>query len=127
MAALPSPSEYAEQVAFVQWLDLMGLKHTSIPNSTYTKSWKQKNTNKLLGLHAGFPDLVVVIPGKGLLCVEMKKRKGGVISEAQKSWILALNTIPGVEARVCRGSDQAIAFVGEFYHKEPTQHTGNMF
>ena len=117
MNKLPTPLESAEQATFVQWLDLMGLKHTSIPNSTYTTSIKQKMHNKRQGLHAGLPDVLVVIPNKGLLFVELKRRKGGVVSEAQRDWILALNTVAGVEARVCAGSDAAIAFVGEFYHK----------
>lgn len=45
------PTEYEEQVALVQYLNLMGIKHTSIPNSTFTTSWGQKMKNKKMGLH----------------------------------------------------------------------------
>lgn len=114
------PLESWEQIQFVNWLDLVGLKHTSVPNSTWTTSWKQKSHNKHMGLHAGFPDLIVCIPhwqskdGQGhLVMIEMKRRKGGVISAEQKVWIAELNMLgaSGVEAHVAKGAEEAINLV----------------
>lgn len=118
------PSEYAEQCTFVDWLEWNKLKFTAIPNATYTKSVKQKVKNKREGLRRGFPDLIVIIPwhrtedqeGK-LLCIEMKRTKGGSLQESQKEWIEALNldvASPSVIAKVCKGADAAIEYVSKF-------------
>ena len=101
------PLETEEQQVVVQYLELKGLKLSSIPNSTYTKSWKQKAKNKAEGLRAGLPDLLIVLPNL-LLFIEMKRTKGGVVSPVQKEWIEALNKIDGVKAIVCKGADEAI-------------------
>lgn len=103
------PTEYEEQVAFVQWLELQGYYFTAIPNSTYTKSWNQKRRNTAMGLRPGFPDMVIIARGR-FMCVEMKRVKGGVTSVEQKMWILALRAV-GIPVKVCRGCDEAIAFV----------------
>ena len=100
-------TEYEEQKAFVEYLRLKGLKHTSIPNSTYTKSWQQKAKNTAQGLCAGFPDMIILFPNK-MLCIEMKRIKGGVVSENQQEWIDAINAVGGnVEAIVCYGANDA--------------------
>lgn len=114
------PSEDSEQVAFVSWLEVKGLKFTATVNHTYTTSWKQKRHNTNLGLRAGIPDLIVVLPGIGLAFVEMKRTKNSTTTPAQKEWIEALNTCPGVEARICKGADAAIAFIEELLSGSPT-------
>lgn len=102
------PTEANEQMALVQWLELKGLKFSSIPNNTYTTSWKQKRKNKDTGLRAGLPDLLICLPNKLLFC-ELKREKGGTLSPYQREWIHALNRIGGtVEAIVCFGADEAI-------------------
>ena len=103
------PSEDAEQVRFVHWLETKGYKFTSIPNATFTKSWKQKMRNKMLGLRAGFPDLVVIAEGH-FIAIEMKRIKDSYPTQNQKDWIEAL-TGAGIPAKVCKGADEAIAFV----------------
>ena len=114
------PLEDEEQITFVQWLELVGLRFTSIPNSTFTTSWKQKSKNHYTGLRAGFPDLIVLVPphrardGFGhLLCIEMKRRQGGTVSAVQKEWIAALNGLDSanVEAVVAKGANEAIDYV----------------
>lgn len=106
---LPIPTEEVEQANFVQWLTIKGFKFTAIPNSTYTKSWKQKAKNTRTGLRAGFPDLIVIAQGK-FMCVEMKRTAGGSTTPMQKDWIEALNAA-GIPAKVCRGCTEAIEFV----------------
>lgn len=103
------PTEYEEQVALVQYLNFKSIPHFRVPNETYTNSWNQKRINKALGVQAGIPDLFVVSNGK-LMAVELKRKKGGTVSEPQKMWIKILNEA-GVPAKVCRGCDEAIEFI----------------
>ncbi len=114
MTRLPAPTEDVEQRIVVQYCRTRGLPCFRVPNETFTKSWAQKNKNKALGVSAGICDLFVAIEGVGLLGIEMKRLRGSVTSEAQKEWIRILNTIPGIEARVCKGAGVAIAFIEEF-------------
>jgi hypothetical protein len=113
MAKNNTPLEYDEQCAFVEWLEYKGLKFTAVPNSTYTKSWNQKRLNKKSGLRSGFPDMIVLTP-QGMLCVELKRVRGGRTSPEQKEWAEALQNTPGVEARIVKGCEEAIKFVEEF-------------
>lgn len=107
-----NPTEDQEQQVVVQYLEFKGHKFTAIPNSTYTKSWKQKVKNTRTGLRAGFPDLVAIVDGT-FIAIEMKRIKGGVLSKEQANWIEALND-SGIDARVCKGAKQALAFIKEY-------------
>ena len=63
---------------------------------------------KRLGAKAGVPDVVIdfpVNPYHGLR-IEFKRRDGGVVSEAQQSWLERLNK-RGYLALVAKGFDQA--------------------
>jgi len=104
------PTEHEEQCALVQYLELKKLKFTSIPNSTYTKSWKQKAKNKAEGLRPGLPDLLVIVKDH-LVFIEMKRVKGGRVSEHQETWIAALNDCKSVQAFVCYGADEAMNLI----------------
>lgn len=105
------PTEADEQSAFVEWLELKGLKFSSIPNSTYTTSWNQKHINKKLGLRKGLPDLLIVVPNDCLIFIEMKRKKKSKTYPEQKDWIEALNSVDNVAAVICYGADEAIAAV----------------
>jgi len=108
-----NPTEEEEQKVLVQWLELKKLKFTSVPNSTWTPSIHQKVKNKAMGLRAGFPDMIVLVPDQ-LLCIELKRKKGGKVELSQQQWIEALNKTPFVNAKVCFGADEAIKFVESF-------------
>lgn len=103
------PSEDDEQTTFVSYLRLKGYPHFHVPNSTYTKSFSQKRKNSRLGVSPGVPDLFI-IDSKGICAVEMKRRKGGVLSSYQKAWVERLNN-SGIETVVCHGAKEAIAFI----------------
>lgn len=109
LSMLKLGQEDLEQMRVVEWLEGQGYKYTSVPNSTFTKSWKQKARNDLLGLRSGFPDLIVIGNGK-MCCPEMKKKKGGRATPNQLEWVKAL-TEAGIPAKVCNGADEAIAFI----------------
>lgn len=111
------PTEEAEQIEVVKHLEKRRLKFTAIPNSTYTKSWSQKNKNTRTGLRAGLPDLLIALPGVGLLFIEMKRTKGSVTSAEQKAWIETINLCPGAQAYVCKGAIEAIAIIEKYIIK----------
>lgn len=110
-----TPTEEVEQRNFVQWLEIKGYKYTAIPNSTYTKSWKQKIKNRDTGLRAGFPDMVIIADGH-FMCVEMKRTVGGSTTPAQKGWHEALAGA-NIPVAVCKGADEAIRFVNSVLGK----------
>lgn len=111
----PTPTEAEEQATLVEWLELKGWKFTAIPNSTYTTSHAQKFKNYRQGLRPGLPDLLIVLPRRqGLAFVEMKRTKGGTLSQVQREWIDALDVIDGVCAKVCYGADEAIKLLQLF-------------
>ena len=100
------PKEDDECFALVEYLEWKGLKFTHIANETFTKFWSVKNKNKKLGVRSGFPDYIIIVKNK-ILCIEMKRKKGGAISENQQNWIDELNKCKDVYAVVCYGFDEA--------------------
>lgn len=114
------PSEFSEQCLLVQYLELYNYKFSKLAQETFTRSWQTKRKNKLSGLRPGVPDMAVIIPADWrnakkvkLLFPELKRTKGGVVSAEQKEWIDALNLVEGVTAKVCRGYEEARAFIEE--------------
>jgi len=105
------PTEDDEQTVVVEYCDLKGYKRFRVPNETYTKSWSQKNKNKRLGVSSGVPDLFVIV-NNHLIAIEMKRTKGSVTSPQQLEWLAALN-VAGIQARICKGADEAIQFIKE--------------
>ena len=105
------PTEDQEQIAVVQYCILKGYPHWHTPNSTFTKSWKQKTKNKAMGVSPGVPDLGVIVNNR-LIFIEMKRVKGGSLSEHQKLWIANLERAK-VPVRVCKGFKEAKAFIDE--------------
>jgi hypothetical protein len=104
-----------EHKAVVDYCEARSIDVFHIPNSTWTKSPMVRIRNTILGVRAGIPDLCVVLPGIGLLFIEMKQTGQSKTSVAQKAWIALFNMVPCVEARVCKGAEVAIAFIEEYY------------
>ena len=111
------PLEEEEQKNFILYLDdliLKGkdIKYSSIPNSTFTKSWKQKRKNTEQGLRAGLPDLFLIVNNRPFF-IEMK-RINGKLSDCQKDWINAINECEKLQAFVCYGCEEAKNIVYNF-------------
>lgn len=117
------PTEAEDCIAFVQWLELQKLRFSHIPMETYTKSMRTKSLNRQMGVRAGLPDYLIVIPNPAaddaghpkntLLFIEMK-REGtppSAVSDAQVEWLDELDQVAGVRAVVARGFDEAVAAV----------------
>ena len=101
-------NEDFEQYNLVQWLELHWYKFTAIPNSTYSKSWKQKRKNYDMWLRPWMSDLIIILKRKNVLFLEMKKKKWprwwnnwSVISVNQKKWMEEINECKNVQYIVC--------------------------
>jgi hypothetical protein len=103
------PTEEEEQRHLVQYLKIRKIPHFRVPNETYIKGWKQKAKNKALGVQPGVPDLFVYVHNQWQ-GFEMKRIKGGVLSDHQKHWINLLNNT-GVPTHVFKGASAAIDFI----------------
>ncbi len=111
-------SEYQEQCLTAEYLDKLieqrkVIMYTAIPNSTWTPSFAQKAKNKKMGLNPGFPDLFI-IGKKKIICIEMKRKKGGVVSPEQKVWLDTLEE-NGIDSFVAEGFDEAKVILDTVY------------
>ena len=107
------PTEAEEQRALFQWAKLSLVKYPElellyhIPNGGSRNPIEAHNL-RLQGVQPGVPDICLPVP-RGIysaLYIELKRRKGGRVSEDQRGWIGALNRA-GNLAVVCAGWDEA--------------------
>ncbi|WP_065842890.1 VRR-NUC domain-containing protein [Campylobacter fetus] len=107
------PKEKEEQMVVVDWLRIKRIRHFHVANERIA-SVAYKKELKALGVSAGVPDLVILLPTK-ILFIEMKRAKKQLskVSVEQKEWIEALNLYVYIKAKVCYGSGEAIDFIQE--------------
>lgn len=111
------PLEKDEQKRLCKWLKENKIGHFATGlgvklglDVKYVASLKSQ------GHYSGIPDLVILL-GNGKVCfVELKRQKGGVVSEEQKKWIKYLQSLD-YPARVCYGADEAIEWIKEELEK----------
>lgn len=121
--ASPIPTESQEQQWLMQWARAqsgrwpeLGLLY-HIPNEG-----KRSRTGgarlKAEGLKAGVPDLCLPVARGGChgLYIELKRRKGGVVTAAQTAWMDSLLQ-QGYMVAVCRGWEEAAKLI-EGYLRE---------
>lgn len=112
------PLEDQEQAALVVWLKQRGIRHHHSPNGGYRKKTTAVKL-KQQGVSAGFPDLIICPPiGSALpiLFIELKKQRGGAVSESQQGWIDYLTGLSDthlIKSTVCKGCSDAIKFIQE--------------
>jgi hypothetical protein len=113
----PIPSEHHEQTVFVTWVRKQGYRIISIPNGVNT-NFVQACRLKASGLTAGFPDLFIpiVTPKFHGMFIEMKRRKGGKLTDAQVEWLSFLRD-SGYFAEVANGADEAKKMFFEYMLK----------
>lgn len=107
------PLEADEQKTLFQWASYMSVRHPelrwmyAIPNGGSRNPIEARNM-KAQGVKAGVPDICLPVPrgGYGALYIEMKRQKGGRLSEEQRDWISGLLEV-GNLAVVCKGFDEA--------------------
>lgn len=114
------PTEEQEQAAVFQWAALMVRQAPElrllfhIPNGglrSKTEAVRFKRT----GVKKGVPDLCLPVARKGYhgLYIEMKREKGGKLSEEQKAWLDELFA-QGYLAVRCDGADEAIGILSDY-------------
>ena len=107
------PTEAQEQEALFRWAayaagrwpQLRLLFH--VPNGG-TRHPAEAAHMKAQGVKPGVPDICLPVPvGRfAALYIELKRKRGGRVSDEQRGWIEALNRA-GNRAVVCRGWDEA--------------------
>lgn len=108
-------TEHTEQVNIMKWWALahrgLGVPECllfAIPNGG-ERNIIVATRMKAEGVRSGVPDMFLAYPtpfAHGLF-IELKKTKGGRVSDAQKSFIAELNS-RGYKAVVCKGAEAAI-------------------
>lgn len=113
--------EHQSQVNLMQWWALMhnrfGISEQllfAIPNGGQRNIIIAKKL-KDEGVRAGVPDLFLAVPRGEFhgLFVEMKKEKGGRVSDSQKTMIAELSEA-GYRVTVCHGFDEARRCIEEY-------------
>lgn len=99
-----APTEHEEQKMLVEWFRLQfpGVLIYAIPNGG-ARTAAEAGRLKAEGVVAGMPDLHV--PSLGLW-IEMKRARGGRVSEAQREAIDHLGQL-GQTVRICAGFEAA--------------------
>lgn len=114
------PTESDEQIALFRWAayetnahpELSMLYH--IPNERRCTARQGARMNAE-GRRKGVPDICLPVPKGGFhgLYIELKRTKGGTVSEDQRGWIKALQRC-GYRAEVCRGWEPAMNVILEY-------------
>jgi hypothetical protein len=113
------PTEEEDQKALVAWLKMLPVLFFAIPNDNKTsfldrrKSIVSELRAQSLGKSPGVPDLVIMAKNKLPLFLEMKRLKGGRLSEAQKKWHQDLEEY-GHIVRTAKGFGEAVDIVKKY-------------
>lgn len=101
------PKEDQEQIKLAVWLAKKGIRFFAIPNGGH-RNYLEAAKFKRMGVQPGVPDLCIPIASGGHhgLYIELKRQKGGKVSETQQDW-LAYLTEAGYFCSVCYGFEAA--------------------
>ena len=115
MPILKVPSEHVEQSLFVQWFrrSYPNVLIFAIPNGG-ARSKATAGRLRVEGVVAGIPDLFCP---EWRLWIEMKRIKGGVVSNEQQGMIEYLQSV-GYRAIVCKGAEDAKAQILEILNEK---------
>lgn len=112
----PVPTEAQEQAAFIQWLELTAradprLYFATVGHGGFKLDRATAGRLKGMGLRAGTPDVIGCFKGR-FWAVEMKRQKGGQLSESQRETHRRILLAGGV-VFVAKGAGAAIEFIKE--------------
>ena len=116
-----SPSEHSEQTALIEWWRMYARWKSlpecllmAIPNGGRRDAVTGARL-KAEGVRAGVPDLFLAVPTKSGhgLWIEMKRQKGGVVSDEQKAAMAALEA-QGFVCTVCKGWQEARRAISDY-------------
>lgn len=111
------PTEEEEQILLFSWAKLQANTYPElsllyhIPNEG-KRSIQAGARLKTVGLSGGVPDICLPVARSGYnsLYIELKRQKGGKLSENQRLWLEKLNKAGNLAVR-CDGFDEAKAVI----------------
>lgn len=122
------PSEHSEAVRLMELVHLHESQHPilrrlfHVPNGGL-RSKASASKLKAEGVRSGVPDYILPCRGYSKdqgrfhsfigLAVELKRRKGGAVSDAQRDWVEFLSNA-GWKVAVCSGHESAWAVICEY-------------
>lgn len=110
-------SEYAEQVALCDYLNLNKILFYAVPNGG-SRNIIEAAKLKRSGVKKGVPDLCIPVPLNGYhgLYIELKRKSGSSVAVDQQTWLKTLNSL-GYKAEVAKGCDEAIKVIEQYFKK----------
>lgn len=106
-------TENLAQAVVIDYCSYKGIEVIHIPNERKASKWQHFHLKKQ-GLRKGFPDLLL-FKNKKILFIEMKRKKGGIVSKDQNLQIQILKN-NGFQANICNGSTEAINLINNFFN-----------
>lgn len=113
-------SEDQEQELVIQWRDIMANQYPELRRLFHIANGGSRHpaeAQKLrrMGVVPGVSDLFLPVSRKGYhgLWIEMKKQRGGRLSEYQKDWLEGMNK-EGYMAVRANGADEAIKILEDY-------------
>lgn len=109
--SLPVPTEAQEQITLFSWAAVQAVPELAllyhIPNGG-SRHKAEAARLRAEGVRAGVPDLCLPVPRGGFhgLYIELKRLRGGRVSDRQKEWLAALGA-QGYAVAVCNGWEDA--------------------
>jgi hypothetical protein len=102
-----NPTEEAEQIKLAVWLTKQGIKFYAIPNGG-SRNLLEAVKLKRSGVQPGIPDICIPVPRSPYhgAYIELKRVKGGKVSDAQHYWLGILRE-NGYYAEVACGFEEA--------------------
>lgn len=121
---MPEPTESVEQQHLFQWAALQAGAYPElnmlyhIPNGG-ARSKATAGRLKAEGVRAGVPDLCLPVPRGQYhgLYIELKRRRGGTTSPAQRDWLARLSA-RGYDTAVCHGWEDAAERIKAYLRQE---------
>ena len=115
------PDEHAEQAKLCKWLQIKNIEYAAVPNGMFI-NLKGRSAGMIMakmkeeGFRTGFPDIMVLLPGR-VVFIEMKRVSKSRVSDEQKEWNAKLRTL-GFDAYICKGFEAAASVIEDIIAEE---------
>ncbi|MDL2224661.1 VRR-NUC domain-containing protein [Eubacteriales bacterium OttesenSCG-928-M02] len=114
------PTESQEQIALFEWAAYQTARLPGIELMYHIPNGGRRDAReaarfKAEGVKAGYPDICLPVARNGYhgLYIELKRVKGGRVSEAQERCMESLQA-QGYQVEVCKGCEEAVRVIEEY-------------